>query len=170
MNFDLINKISRNYYGDNRHPDGIRCDRNEKVEDWDKSLFNEIFNKINKTELTSYPKTQFDELYNNLSNYLDVEKNSIYISNGSDCIIRDFFIMYNKKLKNIAILEDTYGMYNVYPKLFDMKIHTIPYLIDENSNDNICKLNKKILYEKLDLIDCFCFQIKFLMMIFNLKN
>ena len=157
MDFKKLKTINRNGYSDNRAKDAIRCDRNEKVEDWDIGIFNNIIKDIKQHEYTSYPKDVFDSLIDNIAKYLNVKTSNIYISNGSDCVIRDFFIMYNQKIKNIGILSDTYGMYNVYPECLNMNKTIIPYIINKDLEGNIARLDKNQLYDQIQKIDCFCF-------------
>lgn len=148
----IINtEIERISYSDERK-EGYRMDRNEKVIDWDKNLFIDIFKNIKQSEFTSYPKNNYTELYCNVAKYLNVEKECIFFSNGADGIIRELFMMFNNE-KNIGILEYTYGMYNVYPKIFNLNIIKIPYIIDFNNNTNICKLNKDYFYKNIKNID-----------------
>lgn len=148
-------EIQRISYSDERKK-GYRMDRNEKVNDWDKKLFIDIVKNIKQSEFTSYPKNNYTELYYNVAKYLNVEKECIFFSNGADGIIRDLFMMFNNH-KNVGILEYTYGMYNVYPKIFNMNIIKIPYIIDFNNNTNICKLNKEYFYKNIEKIDILCF-------------
>jgi len=155
---DINCNIKRISFTDKREDNGIRMDRNEKVTNWNKEIFINVFNKIKESNYTSYPKDNFDSTYANISNYLNISLNNFYISNGADGVIREIFLMFQTKIKKVGLLSNTYGMYDVYAKLFKKEIINIPYLININEKiENICKFDKKYFNKVINNIDIFFF-------------
>lgn len=157
MDINNLNNINRIFYNFKNKEDGsIRMDRNEKVEDWDDKHFNEILNNIKSYEITGYPSNNFDNLYLKCSKYLNVSKNNIYITCGSDDAIREFFIIHCIGKKNICINSENYGMYYVFSNCLNLNIYEIPYIIN-SSNDNVCKLDKSKFLEIIPNMDIIIF-------------
>ena len=53
INLNILKKIKRSREKDERNfAKGIRADRNEKVENWSKAIFNKIFKGIKNHEFT----------------------------------------------------------------------------------------------------------------------
>ena len=158
MDIDLDLNATRISFTDNRNKNGVRMDRNEKVIDWDKNIFLNIFNDIETRQFTCYPPDNFNLTYLNIAKYLNININNICLNNGADGIIREIFVMFQQRVNTIGILDNTYSMYEVYANLFKKNIIKIPYIINLSDKiENICSLNKKIFYNSIDDIDMFCF-------------
>jgi histidinol-phosphate aminotransferase len=155
---DINCNLERISFTDDRIENGIRMDRNEKVTNWNKEIFTNVFSQIKESNYTSYPSDNFDSTYKNISNYLNISLNNFCISNGADGVIREIFLMFQSKIKNVGILSNTYGMYDVYANLFNKKIINIPYLINIGEKvENICKIDKKYFNNVINDIDIFFF-------------
>ena len=131
LNRDKINFFSRKNY--------LRLDKNERVSDFKANIIKKI--KLSSFDLSAYPETGF--VYKSLANYLNISKNNLLITPGSDFGYRicfEYFCRnYNKK---IISLDPTFGMVEVYTKLYNIKKIKIGY--DKNFNPNLKKLLKSI--------------------------
>ena len=129
-----VNIVPRVRIAENRDLDkGIRLNRNERVENFDKKIYLKIFKSLKKYDLGKYPDQS--EIYDTLSAYLKVSEDEILISSGIDGSIKSIFEIFTKKDDKIAVLHPTYAMYEVYSNLFKTKLFKINY--------NKFKLNKK---------------------------
>ena len=132
-----VNIVPRVRIAENRDLDkGIRLNRNERVENFDKKIYLKIFKSLKKYDLGKYPDQS--EIYDTLSAYLKVSEDEILISSGIDGSIKSIFEIFTKKDDKIAVLHPTYAMYEVYSNLFKTKLFKINY--------NNFKLNKKKLF------------------------
>ena len=104
---------------------GIRLNRNERVEDFDKNILSKIFKSANKYDLGKYPDQ--GETYKVLSKYIKVPEENIQISSGIDGSIKSIFEIFTKLNDKVAVLSPTYAMYEVYSKVFKTKLIRIGY-------------------------------------------
>lgn len=150
IDFKFLKKIHRSRELDKRDfKKGIRADRNEKVEDWPKSIFFKIFNNILEHEFTSYYNTaKLHDLEKKIAKYLKVHTSNFVINHGGDGVIKEFLILNFKKKIKIMFNSNNYGMYNVYSKALKYKITQIPYKIDLKEK-NVFKINKNFFYNNL---------------------
>ena len=133
-----INSISRIRIPENRDlKNGIRLNRNERVENFDKNIISKIFKKYKVYDLGKYPDQ--DKIYNSLSKFLRFKKENLLVSSGIDGSIKSIFEIFTDKGDQIAVLSPTYAMYDVYGNLFKTKIVKIGY---ENF-----RVDRKKLYE-----------------------
>jgi len=121
----------------------LRLDKNEKVNNFEKKLLNKI--KITSFDLSAYPET--GKIYKYLSNYLKVPKAQLVLVPGSDFGLRICFEYFcSNKNKKIITLNPTFGMVEVYSKLYNIKQIKINYNKDFKLNyDELIKnINSKI--------------------------
>lgn len=116
---------------------GIRLNRNERVENFDKKIFTKIFENIKDYDPGKYPDQS--QIYKVLSRYLKVKRNEILISSGIDGSIKSIFEIFTQQNDKIAVLDPTYAMYRVYSNIFKTKLVKINY--------NNFKLDRKKLFK-----------------------
>lgn len=104
---------------------GIRLNRNERVENFDKKILPKIFNSVKDYELGKYPDQS--NIYKLLSKYLGQREENLLITSGIDGSIKSIFEIFTNKNDKVAILSPTYAMYEVYGKIFQTKIVRIHY-------------------------------------------
>ena len=106
---------------------GIRLNRNERVENFDKKIFTKIFENIKDYDPGKYPDQS--QIYKVLSRYLKVKRNEILISSGIDGSIKSIFEIFTQQNDKIAVLDPTYAMYRVYSNIFINSLLNVQLLI-----------------------------------------
>ena len=155
--FNTILKTKRNDRYDNRGIDQIRCDRNEKVSDWDQYTINKIYKTISKREFTSYfDQKKIKNISIKLAKYLDVSVENFCYFHGGDAVIRDFILFYYKKNLSACINDLNYQMYDIYLNSLKIELKKIKYIYDQN-NTNLFYLNKKQFYKTIPTVDIIFF-------------
>ncbi len=117
---------------------GIRLNRNERVDNFPKDILVKIFNKTKNYDLGKYP--DHEGIYRALSKFLKISKENLLISSGSDGSIKSIFEIFLSKNDKIAVLHPTYAMYQVYSDVFKTKLIKVNYKKD-------FKLNREYLYK-----------------------
>jgi len=86
---DRLDKICKldAYVRPERIKGSIKLDANENLALDSKFISKLASHAIIQTDLREYPLEQFEDLYKQLSNYLDVDKKYLGIGSGSDQII-----------------------------------------------------------------------------------
>ena len=139
--FDNFDTIERFRIPENRDLNqGIRLNRNERVENYPQNLLAKIFKKVKSYDLGKYPDQSL--IYQYLSRYLKVKKENILLSSGIDGSIKSILEIFLKPNDKIACLNPSYAMYNVYSKIFKLNLIQIPY--DKNFKLDKIKLIKTI--------------------------
>jgi len=99
----------------------VRLDKNERTTLFPKEHLDKILSSISPEEVVAYP--ELEPLYEKLSKWLGVNREEILISSGSDTGIRAVYEVYVDEGDEVVMLTPTYGMYEVYCKMFGaMKI------------------------------------------------
>ncbi len=113
----------------------LRLDKNERVSDFTSKIINKI--QLDSFDLTAYPET--GKIYAELSKLNKLKKENFVLTAGSEFGIRMCFEYFctNKK-KKIITIEPTFGMVEVYSKLFNLKQIKINY--DKRFRLNLNKL------------------------------
>tara|TARA_Y100000589_G_scaffold115630_2_gene109640 strand:+ start:2706 stop:3770 length:1065 start_codon:yes stop_codon:yes gene_type:complete len=124
---------------------GIRCNRNERVEYWDKEFVDSLFSNINNVDFSLYP--DLSVLYKALASYENIKSENLLIGSGIDGIIKNIYETYTTKNMNVGLLSPSYAMYYVYSKLFECNLVQIGYSF------STFKLNIDLLFESLEKID-----------------
>ena len=99
---------------------GLRLDRNEKVDNWPKNFYKKVFHKLPSSFWSTYPDN--NGIYQKLSRFLKVKEDQILISSGMDGSISHIFNFLTKPGDNVGVLSPTYAMYYVYSKIFKIKL------------------------------------------------
>ena len=128
---------------------GLRLNRNERVDNFEKSILEKIFKKVKNYDLGKYPDHQV--IYESLSKFLKLKKENVLISSGSDGSIKSIFEIFLSKNDKVAVLSPTYAMYQVYSDIFKTKLIKIGYNKDYKLNrkqliDIINHKNIKVLF------------------------
>ncbi len=142
--FKYLDKIHRLRDGKIDRHNKIRLDANERVSPFDKSFIRLIKNKINSNYFTAYPEV--DSLYNLLGKKLRCKKENIFLTSGSDTAMKHCFEVFTKPKSKIITLEPTFGMVNVYAKLFQTRQIKINFdkKLQLNFNKLLDSINKNI--------------------------
>ncbi len=115
---------------------GILLDANE-------NSFGSVAGDEWHVELNRYPDPFHNRLREELSSYMKLEKEKLFIGVGSDEIIDLLVrIFCEPKIDNAITLEPTYGMYKVACDVND--VQTIPVMLDESFQPQLDKVYKAI--------------------------
>ncbi len=121
---------------------GLRLDRNEKVDNWDKKKIINLIKKQPDSFFSTYPN--ITNLYKKIASHAKVKESQILVTNGIDGSIRHLLEHLTEPSNSIAVLSPTYAMYKVYARIFKLKIHEINYNDDLSINyDHLFDLLKK---------------------------
>ena len=97
----------------------IRLDKNERISNFENYFLTKIKKSLNSNFLNSYP--EIEPLYNILSKKFNLDKEMFVITAGSDLAIKNCFELLVKPNDRIITIFPTYGMVDVYAKLFGAK-------------------------------------------------
>ena len=113
---------------------GLRLDRNEKVDNWEDDILDQVLKNKPDCFLSTYP--EINTLYEKLSIHLGVDKDQILLTSGIDGSIKNILEVLCNPGSNIAVFSPTYAMYQVYCDIFRLNLTPITY-------DNKYKLSDK---------------------------
>lgn len=108
--------------------EGLRLDRNEKVDVWPSGFLAKVFSEKPDYFLSVYPES--GPLYKKLSKYLGVNEEQIMLTSGIDGAIKTLYEIMTQPGDVVAVLSPTYAMYNVYSNLYQVKLEEIGYKPD----------------------------------------
>ena len=121
-----LKKIKRFRVAEGRNlQKGLRLDRNEKVDLWPKNFINQVLKTKPRSFFSTYP--EITELYKKIAKFNKVNENQILITSGIDGGIKNLLNIVTKPNDIISVLSPTYAMYQVYAKIFRLKLHKIGY-------------------------------------------
>jgi histidinol-phosphate aminotransferase len=112
--------------------DGLRLDRNEKVDNWPINFIEKVLESKPQSFFSTYPN--LSGLYDRIARHLDVEENQIIVSSGIDGVIKTLFEILVEPGEKIGVFAPTYAMYDVYAKLFQAELFHISYQPDYTPN------------------------------------
>ena len=117
----------------------IKMDANENLA-LSPQFLNDIVSKaVSMTDLRYYPAEELEKFHDELSRYLNISKNHIAVSNGSDQIIESLLSTLGKR-GNVTIVEPTFSYFINRCKLHDIPIESVPL----NEIDNSIPLSRFI--------------------------
>ncbi len=94
-----------------------------------------VLNAVNKSEVADlrlYSDPECKVLREKIANLYQVEKDNVYLSNGSDDILNFAFMAFGEK--GVVFPEISYGFYKVFAELYGIEFETIPL----KENFSIC--------------------------------
>ena len=125
----------------------LRLDKNERIIPFEKIFLHFLKNKINSYNLSAYPN--IIRIKKIIAKKINVNYKMIYLSAGSDLALKTCFELFTKNKSKVIILEPTFGMVNVYCKIYNLKSIKIGY--GKNLNLNYKKLFRS-LTKKISLV------------------
>lgn len=105
-----------------------RLDMNEYLPYANKKLYEELFKKINNETLSSYPMVNL--AYKAISNFIGEPIEKLVLTHGSDGVILGTLLAFCEPQDTISFITPTYGMYQVYADMLNLKTKTIEYKKD----------------------------------------
>ena len=142
MDIKKLTKIKRLRIPENRDLiNGLRLNRNERVQDWESNIYIKIFSKLKKYQLGSYPDNS--RIYRKISEFFDIDEETLLVTSGIDGAIKTIWEILTKPGTLIGLIGPSYAMYEVYSNIYDTNLEIIQY--DPKS----LKLDRKKLFEFL---------------------
>ncbi len=131
-----LRDISRIRVAEGRNlENGLRLDRNEKVDAWGKEFLKKIFNDKPDYFLSVYPEST--NLYKKIASFDSIDESKILITAGIDGGIKTIFEIATDPGDLVGVVSPTYAMYNVYSNLFQTELFEIKYNEDFSFNDKL---------------------------------
>jgi len=138
--FKMLDYLLRKRNPINSRYKKIRLDKNERISSFDNYFLNKIKKNLNSEYISAYPEVE--EIYKVLSKTLSLSANMFVITSGSDLAIKNCFELFISPRDEVITLNPTYGMVDVYSKLFQAKQIKIDF--DKDLHLDISKIYKKI--------------------------
>lgn len=117
-------------YSDRRN--FIRLDRNEDPVGYDEDFFKGWLNSLTVHDVAAYADST--SLTHKLARWIDVSPDNLYISAGSDAVIKNIFEVYVDLNDHILLQDPSWRMYDVYAGIYGAHIHYIHYNQDLKFN------------------------------------
>ena len=126
-------------------------DKNENTHPKLVKLYQNILRNIKPIHISTYP--ELGSLYKKISKYEKVSTENIIFGHGSDGCIKNIFEAFTQKSQKILSLSPTFAMYDVYPKIFNLKHSKFDYSFSKKGPKlDLNELLKKIRSEKPKLL------------------
>jgi histidinol-phosphate aminotransferase len=129
---------------------GLRLDRNEKVDLWPKDFLFNIFSAKPEYFMSVYPEHIIGSFYGKLSEHLKVEKNQIMLTSGVEGGIKILFELMTSPGDIAGIFSCSYAMYKVYSMLFQVNLHEVGYnedfTLDMKELDSLLNRKPNVLF------------------------
>lgn len=95
--------------------------------------------------LTRYPNPESDRLLDTLADYHKVDKNNVFVGNGSDEVLAHAFNAFFQKKTPILFPDITYSFYPVYSKLYtvEYELCSLTESFEVNLQDYIDKASRQ---------------------------
>ena len=107
---------------------GLRLDRNEKVDIWPKEILREVFEEKADCFLSVYPESS--GVYERLARFHNVKEEEIILSSGIDGGLKTLYEIMTEPGDLIGVAAPTYAMYQVYAKIFQLELEEVLYTKD----------------------------------------
>jgi len=115
-NFKHIDKVFRKQANEIDRLNCYRFDRNERISSLPKKLLNIIKKNFKSEYITAYPNLK--NIYSLIGKETKLKKENILITAGSDIAIKTCFELLINRNDQIITIYPTYGMVDVYARLF----------------------------------------------------
>jgi histidinol-phosphate aminotransferase len=106
----------------------VGLDRNERLAPLPEWLLDEIRAGIESSLLTQYPA--LDALYEDLSGMLQVPRQQLLLTAGSDAAFRALHQVYVRPGDRVVMLDPSYAMYPIYARMFAAVPVQVPFASD----------------------------------------
>lgn len=141
---ELISKITRPPADKSCRKDHYRFDRNERTTLFTSDEFNEMISQITPYDVIAYG--ELDPFYEKIKDWLNISRNQILLTSGSDTAIKAIFQTFIGKKDKVLITLPNYAMFSVYNKMYG-GIELAHYYKDDlnvDVDELLNKLNKDL--------------------------
>jgi histidinol-phosphate aminotransferase len=130
---NYLSRINRLRVSEGRSLDtGLRLDRNEKVDIWEKGLLAKIFSEKPDYFLSVYPESS--NVYKKIAAFHQVEESQLILTSGIDGGLKTIFEVMTEPGDLVGVASPTYAMYKIYANLFQVTLSEIEYTEDLKFN------------------------------------
>ncbi len=130
---NYLTRINRIRVSEGRNLDsGLRLDRNEKVDIWEKGLLTRVFSEKPDYFLSVYPESS--SLYKKLAAFHNVAESELMLTSGIDGGLKTIFEVMTEPGDLVGVASPTYAMYKIYANLFQVTLDEIEYTEDLKFN------------------------------------
>ncbi len=130
---NFLTRISRMRVSEGRNLDtGLRLDRNEKVDVWDKEILIKIFSEKPDYFLSVYPEST--NVYKKLASFHNIPESQLMLTSGIDGGLKTIFEVMTEPGDLVGVASPTYAMYKIYANLFQVTLDEIEYTDDLKFN------------------------------------
>jgi histidinol-phosphate aminotransferase len=130
---NYLSRITRMRVSEGRNLDsGLRLDRNEKVDTWEKGVLTKIFSEKPDYFLSVYPESS--NVYKKVAAFHNVEESQILLTSGIDGGLKTIFEVMTEPGDLVGVAAPTYAMYKIYANLFQVTLDEIEYTEDLKFN------------------------------------
>jgi histidinol-phosphate aminotransferase len=106
----------------------VGLDRNERLSPLPDAILEELRGAVVSDLFTTYPST--DELYDELAAWLELPRERLQLTAGSDAAVRALHHAYVRPGDRTVMLAPSYAMYPVYGRMFGAQTVEIPFADD----------------------------------------
>jgi len=126
---NYLKQIERIRIGEGRDlNNGLRLDRNEKVDVWPRQILADIFLTKPDWFLSVYPEST--RLYEKLARFHGVDVSEIMLTSGIDGGLKTIYEIMTEPGDLVGIAAPTYVMYKIYAQMFQVQFKEIHYTKD----------------------------------------
>jgi histidinol-phosphate aminotransferase len=126
---NFMNELARFRVSEGRDMEnGLRLDRNEKVDVWPANMLADVFSSKAKCFLSVYPEST--PLYERLAKFHNVNESEILLTSGIDGGLKTLYEIMTEPGDLVGVVSPTYAMYQVYAKIFQVQLEEILYTKD----------------------------------------
>lgn len=130
---NYLSRITRMRVSEGRNLNsGLRLDRNEKVDTWEKGLLAKIFSEKPDYFLSVYPESSI--VYKKIAAFHNVEESQLMLTSGIDGGLKTIFEVMTEPGDLVGVAAPTYAMYKIYANLFQVTLDEIEYTEDLKFN------------------------------------
>ncbi len=113
---ELISQIDRPSPDSSSRANDFRFDRNERTTLFSDDEFSNMLSQLTPYDFVAYG--ELEPFYNKITKWLNVNRNNILLTSGSDMGIRTVFETFINKGDKVMITQPNYAMFSVYNKMF----------------------------------------------------
>ena len=138
---ETVNKIEPYVPGEQpRDKKYVKLNTNENPYPPSKKVLEAVKNSANE-DLRLYPDPLCTELNETIANFYGLDKDNIFLGNGSDEVLAFSFMTFFSKYKTILFPDISYSFYPVYAEFFGLNYKMVP--LDEEFNIPLEELKKE---------------------------
>lgn len=118
-----------NYFSDLNRTQYIRMDGNESIDGLPEEFVKDVLSEIDSNYLATYPNQK--QCTEAIANKVNIPKENIFVTNGSDRAIKMIFEVYVDKNDRVIMTNPTFEMYGVYVTMYGAKPVKVDYEIGD---------------------------------------